>query len=161
MSKWIGGNDWVGKIVGTDLQEYVNEHYHRRKRAIWPFLLKKPLPFNLSNQLDNIRECFALMQFDISVISCRILIELAAFDYLKKKGDISNKVINLSEYSLAGSMKSIKEYIAKKSNYNNAWKVIKLADKILHSKSDKPFVGEDMAYYNIKLTINFIEDLFS
>jgi hypothetical protein len=85
---------------------------------------------------------------------------LAVFEYLKRKGNIKNNIIDLSRYRLKDNMEAIKRDV-KKINYDNAWKVIKLANKVLHSKKERPVVYEEEAYNNIKFTLIFIENLFN
>ncbi len=58
-------------------------------------------------------------------------------------------------------MRSIKPFVYQYNyNYDEADKVIKLADKILHSKREKIVASEDDAFNSIKTTFAFIEELF-
>jgi hypothetical protein len=45
--------EWLGDVVGSDIQEYINAHYFRRRRSIWPFL-SHSIPRNIKRILFDI-----------------------------------------------------------------------------------------------------------
>lgn len=89
------------------------------------------------------------------------MIEFAAFEALKRRGIIKKdlKVVDIREYSLANLMHDIKPFVYRPI-YDNAGKVIRIANNILHSKSDKIVVSEEEAFNSTKSVFAIVEDIF-
>lgn len=152
--------EWVNKHHATGTIYQIDEHYFRRRNEIWPIICNQSIPNNIQSQLRDIRECYALCLWEAAVTFCRILIELGAFEKLRRKGIIGKNIIDISNYKLKDNMQEIKNMKINSEIYSNAWQVIKLANNILHRKIDRPKISEDEAYHSIKLTVSFIEAIF-
>lgn len=99
--------------------------------------------------------------FEATIIFCRAVIEAGVFEALRRRGKIKlgKNISDYGEYSLKDIMRRIKPFVCQ-HNHEAAWKVIKRADKILHSKRDKIVVSENEAYNSIKSSYDIIEELF-
>lgn len=99
--------------------------------------------------------------FETAVVYCRALIESGCFEILKRRGKISTdkRTADVREYRLKDLMRDVKPLVYR-PNWDATEQVIKLADRVLHSKREKSAVLETEAYDAIKTTYAIIEELF-
>jgi hypothetical protein len=155
--------DYIDALFSEGTADYVDENFFRRRNQIGAIVSTQTLPELFLNHLNKLKECYSLGLFEATIIYCRAVIETGGFEALKRRGKIKKdrKTEDIREYSLKSIMRSIKPFVYQYNyNYDEADKVIKLADKILHSKREKIVASEDDAFNSIKTTFAFIEELF-
>ena len=159
--EYEGDIDYIDALFSEGTADYVDESFFRRRNQIGAILSSQTLPQLFLNHLSKLKECYSLGLFEATVIYCRAVIETGGFEALKRRGKIKKdtKTEDMREYSLKLIMRSIKPFVYQ-YNYDEADKLIKLADKILHSKRQKIVASEDDAFNSIKTTFAFIEELF-
>ena len=150
--------DWMEKAAGEGIFIYIDQDFYRRRNQVGTLIVSESLPEHFVHHFKKLRELFALSLFEPTVIYCRAVIETGCFEALKRRGKV--RPDDLRERSLSSLLQSIKEFIYEK-NCDNAWKVKKKADDILHSKRKKVLATEEEAFDAIQDTIAIIEELFS
>ena len=159
------GIDIVDALFSEGTADYVDEGFFTRRNEVSTLILSESINSGLPHILRhfrNLRECYSLGLFETAVIYCRALIETGCFEALRRQGLIRRdlKVEDFREYHLKALMESIRGIVSR-GNWNRADKVIKNADRILHSKRESPFVNQNEAYDAIKDTFAIIEELYS
>lgn len=154
--------DYVEALFSEGTADYVDTGFFTRKNQVGTLIVSEALPEPFVHHFHKLRECFSLGLFQPTVIYCRAVIETGCFEALRRKGKVkvASKVADIREYSLKKLMGSIKPFVYK-GNWENADKVIKKADDVLHSKRKKVAVSEEDAFDAIKDTFAIIEELFS
>ena len=153
--------DWMDTLFSKGTADYVDWDFFRRRNEVGSIIGSQSLPDVFLHHLDKLKECYALSLFEATIIFCRSVIEVGVFEALKRKGEIKSdkKVADIGEYRLNNLMRRIKPFVYQ-GNWEKGQKVIKHANKILHSKRNKIVVSENEAYDSIKDTIAIIEELF-
>ena len=153
--------DWIDELFATGTADYVDQKYFRRKNEVATLIVNQSLPENFLAHFGRVRECYSLGLFETAYVYCRSVIETGCFEFLKRKGRIKTQsnMTDWREYRLRPLMDSIKPFV-----YIGIWdeadKVIKAADKILHSKREKIVTSEGEALGAIRSTFAIIEELF-
>jgi len=156
------GIDYIDALFSEGTADYVDEGFFTRKNEVGTLIVSGSLPDHFVHHFQNLRECYALGLFQATVIYCRAVIETGCFEALRRKGKVklNSKAEDIREFSLKALMNSIKPFIYR-DNWENANKVIKKADGILHSKRQKMTITQIEAYNAIKDTFAIIEEIFS
>jgi hypothetical protein len=140
---------------------YEDESFYRRRNEFGTLIVGQSLPEHFLHHFKNLRKCYCLGLFEATIIYCRSIVETGCFEALRRRGQIKIKsgVDDFREFSLKALMRSIKPFVYH-SNWDEADKLIKQADRILHSKRNKEAATERQAYEVIKTTFAIIEELF-
>ena len=153
--------DWVDELFTEGTADYVDWQYFRRKNQVGCIIGSQSLPEAFLSYLEKLKECYSLGLFEAAVIFCRGIIEAGVFEALKRRKIIrdNEKVRDIAKYNLKSLMERVKAHVSR-SNHKEAWKVIDLANGILHSKHDRVIVSEDQTYDAIKSSFDIIEELY-
>jgi ribosomal protein S20 len=156
------GIDYIDALFSEGTADYVDEGFFTRKNEVATLIVSESLPSHFTYHFQNLRQCYALGLFQATIIYCRAVIETGCFEALNRRENLrkDSVVTDVREYSLKELMKSIKKYVYQ-GNWENADKVIKKADEILHSKRENVIINKNQAYNAIKDTFAIIEELFS
>lgn len=154
--------DFVDALFSEGTADYVDEGFFTRRNQVATLIVSESLPSHFVHHFLNLRECYALGLFEATVIYCRAVIETGCFEALRRRGKVNVrfKVEDIREFSLKMLLRSIKPFVYS-GNWDNADKVIKKADSILHSKREKVVVTQEEAHDAFKDTFAIIEELFS
>lgn len=142
--------------------DHVVEGYYTRKNEVGTLIVNETLPEHFVHHFETVRDCYALGLFQATLIYCRAVIEAGCFEALRRKGKVSRdpKIEDFREFNLKALMNSIKPFVYME-NWNKADRLIKKANKILHSKKETTGVTKTDAYNAIKDTFAIVEELFS
>jgi len=154
--------DIVNALLEQGTIEYVDEGFFRRRNQVGTLIVSESLPDHLVHHFHNLRECYALGLFEATVIYCRAIIETGCFEALRRRGEVKlgSTIEDIREFKLRALMLSIKPFVYR-GNWDNANKVIKKADEVLHSKRKREGLTEQQTYDVIKDTFAIIEELFT
>jgi hypothetical protein len=155
--------DIVEALYSEGTVEYVGEGFFRRRNEAATVIVGQSLPETFVDHLERLIECYSLGLFEATIIYCRAVIEAGCFEALRRRGRVraDQKSPDWREYRLSALMRSVKELrLVDKRSSREADRVIKWADRILHSKRKETAVAEREAYDAIKGTYAIVEELF-
>jgi hypothetical protein len=135
----------------------------RRAARCGTIVVSERLPPNLIRLLGTVKRCFAIGLFDASIVFCRSLLEVAAFEFLADRGDLPNgrNVASVLERSdLSALLDRIGPYVPA-ATIGGGHRVRKMANDVLHSKQQGRTPSEQDAFESIMATFGFIERLYS
>ncbi|MGA2526355.1 MAG: hypothetical protein ABSF79_07050 [Smithellaceae bacterium] len=156
------GIDYIDALFSEGTADYVDEGFFTRRNEVATLIVSESLPSHFVHHFQNLRKCYTLGLFQTTVIYCRAVIETGCFEALDRRENLrfNSAVPDTREYNLKVLMRSIKQYV-NQGNWDNADKVIKKADEVLHSKRNNVIITKDQAYDAIKDTFAIVEELFS
>ncbi len=150
---------WHDALFEQGTADYVDNEFHRRKKDAGLLITGSSLPKTSAHHINLVQEAFALGLFEVTIVFLRALIETAAFQYLHKRGQLSD-LKNLSEldsYKARELVRRVKPEI--KEYFDDAIAIINKAGAILHSKEIVEKVTEEYALSATKNSIAIIEKL--
>lgn len=139
----------------NDLFDMAN-NIKKRRQSLGTLIIARELREEYKDHLLEIKNCFALGLYKSAIVWCRAILELAIYDFLKKRGvlndreaeDISNFKFNLNK---------IRQFIDKKI-FNKIDNVRKTVNKLLHEKA-RISIDSAFAYHCIRDTFYILENI--
>lgn len=153
--------DWIDALFEMGTADYVDQEFYRRRNEIGSLIANQSLPDAFLQNLNRIKECYALGLLEAAVIFCRSVIEAGVFESLRRKGiiQLGKNATDIRGSGLKDFMEKIKRLVNRRK-YEEAWQVIKLANRLLHSKGNKIVLSEPKTLDSIKRTFAFLEEMF-
>jgi hypothetical protein len=137
--------------------DYIDEDFYRRRNQVATIVHQKHLPERICHHFENLRECYSLGLFEAALIYCRAVIEVACYEWLKRKELLNDN----GDYdpSLEWMMKKLKGRVAPKK-WSDAYETKSISNGVMHSKKTVGGITEDFAFKSVCSTIIFVEELY-
>jgi hypothetical protein len=142
------GVDWMDALFTEGTADYVDDCFFRRRDEVGTVILDQSLPEYLQHHLGNLQETYALGLFEATVVFSRTLIEVGAFECLRRKGKIltHGNVVDIGEYKPNTLIHQVKPFLKKTASFQKIKGVITIANRVLHTKGESVKVTEEGAY---------------
>ncbi len=125
---------------------------------IAPYVILKDLPDIMWYHITNLKQGYAMGQFEACICYCRVLIELSGSDYLKSKKNIKYNP-GEKDWSLYEIIEKLKPFI-NNSIYRKVHMIRNTANSYLHRTTLNQEITEQEALEAIKTTFEFIGHLY-
>jgi hypothetical protein len=155
--------DWMDALWTNGTADYVNQNFFKRRDEVGAIIVQQGLNDRFRSHLENIRDAYALGQYEAAIVFCRALIEVGVFEILTRKGVIRAVpgVTDIDAYRPRELMQKVKPYVRPQSLHQETIEVVKRANSLLHSKNPMSITSEKDALESIKTTFRFLEALYS
>ena len=176
--------DFDDAVTHDRLDEFLDPDQPRRRREVGALICWQGLPPAIINNLERLKECYVYGLYEPTIVFCRAIIEVSVYNALEKRGliELTRDAIIIKTYAhlksitkrpanaqtsgrnkqyptLRDFMKMIEPHMYK-PNYQDARKVIRSANDILHAKRKPVSVVEQDAYNSVKTAFAVVEELY-